>query len=90
MPSLEESFEFAAQMVQQYSQILNLKTSLRFRALYNQAKLGDASGPRPSIFSPIDRAMYDAWTKVRGMSKVDSMREFVKLASETFEKAANS
>ena len=50
---------------------------LEFYALYKQATEGDVSGKRPGMMDCVGRAKYDAWDKLKGMSKDDAMQQYV-------------
>jgi len=50
---------------------------LEFYALYKQATEGDVSGKRPGMMDFVGRAKYDAWDKLKGMSKEDAMQQYV-------------
>ncbi|MGF2734390.1 acyl-CoA-binding protein [Marinobacter sp. DUT-1] len=50
---------------------------LEFYALYKQATEGDVSGNRPGMMDFVGRAKYDAWDKLKGMSKEDAMQQYV-------------
>jgi diazepam-binding inhibitor (GABA receptor modulator, acyl-CoA-binding protein) len=46
-------------------------------AHYKQGSVGDASGKRPGAFDMINRAKYDAWAKLAGMSQEDAQAKYV-------------
>lgn len=46
-------------------------------AHFKQAKNGDVSGSRPGMMDMIGRAKYDAWAKLKGMSKADAESKYV-------------
>lgn len=50
---------------------------LEFYALYKQATEGDISGKRPGMMDFVGRAKFDAWEKLRGMSRDDAMQQYV-------------
>lgn len=50
---------------------------LRAYALFKQARAGDASGARPSLFDPTARAKFDAWAELRGMTSEKAMESYV-------------
>ncbi len=57
----------------------------RMYALYKQVTEGDVSGPRPGMLHLMQRMKYDARVKIKGMGRMDAMREYV----ETAEKLAD-
>ncbi|QSP95376.1 acyl-CoA-binding protein [Marinobacter salinisoli] len=50
---------------------------LEFYALYKQATEGDVSGKRPGMMDFVGRAKYDAWEKLKGLSKEDAMQQYI-------------
>ena len=61
---------------------------LQLYALYKQATEGDITGDRPGGFDFKANAKYDAWSKLRGKSHGDAMREYVELV-ERLEREAS-
>ncbi|MEI2776327.1 MAG: acyl-CoA-binding protein [Tetrasphaera sp.] len=55
-------------------------TKLALYGLYKQATKGDASGKRPGMFDLVGRAKYDAWAKLKGMSRQDAEAAYIKKA----------
>lgn len=53
-------------------------TRLKFYSLFKQGMNGDVQGNRPTMFSPVDRAKFDAWARHRGMSRATAKSEYVK------------
>eukprot|EP00931_Biecheleriopsis_adriatica_P079070 TRINITY_DN5248_c0_g1_i1.p1 TRINITY_DN5248_c0_g1~~TRINITY_DN5248_c0_g1_i1.p1 ORF type:complete len:484 (+),score=80.40 TRINITY_DN5248_c0_g1_i1:99-1550(+) len=62
----------------------NVETSkrLKLHALFKQATAGPASGSRPSVFEPSERAKWDAWAKLKSMDRRTAKREYCALVSE--------
>jgi diazepam-binding inhibitor (GABA receptor modulator, acyl-CoA-binding protein) len=54
---------------------------LELYAFYKQGTVGDVSGARPGMFDAMGkgRAKFDAWTKVKGLTKDDAMSKYVAL-----------
>ena len=50
---------------------------LKMYALFRQATDGDVSGKRPGMLDVIGRFKYDAWTRLKGTSKVDAMKRYI-------------
>lgn len=44
---------------------------------YKQGSEGDVSGKRPGMLDMVGRAKYDAWAKLKGMSKDDARSEYI-------------
>lgn len=47
---------------------------------YKQATEGDVHGDRPGLFDFKGGAKYDAWEKLRGLSREDAMQAYIGLA----------
>ena len=79
MPDLQKQFEAAANESKNLAERPDNDTLLRIYALYKQGSAGDAGGSRPGFTDMIGRAKYDAWAKVKGMSKEDAMTQYIAL-----------
>ena len=79
MPDLKKQFEAAAADSKNLSERPDNDTLLKIYALYKQGSAGDVEGRRPGFADMIGRAKYDAWDKVKGLSKDDAMRQYVDL-----------
>lgn len=55
---------------------------LELYALYKQATVGDVQGDRPGMMDIKGRAKYDAWAKVKGVSKEQARDRYVALVDE--------
>jgi diazepam-binding inhibitor (GABA receptor modulating acyl-CoA-binding protein) len=82
MSDLKGQFEKAAQEVQSLPKKPDNDTLLRLYALYKQATVGDAGGKRPGFTDPVGRAKYDAWEKIKGISKDQAMQQYIDLANK--------
>jgi diazepam-binding inhibitor (GABA receptor modulating acyl-CoA-binding protein) len=79
MSDLNEQFETAADSAQQLTERPDNADLLKLYALYKQATDGDVSGKRPGRLALVDRAKYDAWSGLSGMSSVDARQAYVDL-----------
>ena len=79
MSDLKKKFEAAAKAVKSLKDDPGNDAKLKLYALYKQGTEGDASGRRPGFTDMIGRAKFDAWAKVKGLSKDDAMKEYVAL-----------
>lgn len=79
MSDMKKKFEAAAQAVKQLKDDPGNDAKLKLYALYKQGSEGDASGRRPGFTDMIARAKFDAWTRVKGLSKDDAMKEYIVL-----------
>jgi diazepam-binding inhibitor (GABA receptor modulator, acyl-CoA-binding protein) len=75
---LKEKFEAAAAAAKQTKKRPDNATLLKLYSYYKQATEGDAKGDRPGGFDFVGGAKYDAWSKLKGMSKDDAMTNYVK------------
>lgn len=79
MADLAKEFAAAAEASKQLSKRPDNDTLLKIYSLYKQATVGDVTGDAPGGFDFVGRAKYDAWKAIKGMSKTDAMRAYVKL-----------
>ena len=77
MSDLDAQFEAAVSSVTARTADPGNEAKLRLYALYKQATVGDVSGRRPGITSPVGRAKYDAWASVSGLSAQEARRQYV-------------
>jgi acyl-CoA-binding protein len=80
--SLEEKFKQAAQAVQGLPKRPDNDTLLKLYALFKQGTAGDVSGKRPGFTDFVGQAKYDAWSKLKGMTKEKAMQEYVAAAQK--------
>lgn len=71
------ALEQAQHDVNTLSQKPNKDTLLFLYAHYKQATTGDASGNRPSMLDVIGRMKFDAWTKLKGISKTEAEARYI-------------
>lgn len=57
-------------------------TKLQFYSFFKQATVGDVQGDRPGMLSFEARAKYDAWAKLKGMSKEEAMQAYIDLMGD--------
>jgi 3-hydroxyacyl-CoA dehydrogenase len=55
---------------------------LKLYAFYKQATEGDVNGECPSIINMIERAKWQAWNAIKGMSKEQAMQGYLKVFTE--------
>ena len=79
MSDMKKKFEAAAQAVKDLKDDPGNDAKLKLYALYKQGTEGDASGRRPGFTDMIGRAKFDAWSKVKGLSKDEEMKEYIAL-----------
>jgi len=82
MDDLQERFTTAAQQALKLPHKPDNETLLKLYAFYKQAILGDVTGKRPSFTDLTGRAKYDAWTKVKGVTKDKAMQVYIDLVEK--------
>lgn len=81
MADLTKLFERAQQEVVELSEAPEMQDKLKLYALFKQANLGDVEGERPSTVNFVAQAKYDAWAKLKGLSKMDAMQQYIDLVN---------
>ncbi len=79
MSDLKKRFETAAKDVTKAKSDPGNDLKLRLYANFKQATDGDVAGDKPGFTDFVGRAKYDAWAKLKGMSKDDAMTAYIKL-----------
>jgi acyl-CoA-binding protein len=82
MNDLKSRFEAAAQEAQRLPKKPDNQTLLQLYAFYKQASVGDISGKRPGFMDMVGQAKYDAWSKMKGMTKEDAMQAYIDLVEK--------
>lgn len=71
------TLEQAQQDVNTLSKKPTSENLLFLYAHYKQATAGDISGNRPSMLDVIGRMKFDAWAKLKGISKTEAEARYV-------------
>ena len=79
---LRQQFEQAKQDVQALPERPDNDTLLRLYALYKQGAEGDVSGEKPGFFDFVGTAKYEAWSKLKGTTQDDAMRQYIDLVAK--------
>ena len=81
MSDLEQQFQQAVEKVRNAPADGDYKPSndekLRMYALFRQGQDGDVQGMRPGMLDPVGRFKYDAWAKIKGMSREEAMQAYI-------------
>ena len=77
-PDLRTQFEAAAAAAKQTKKRPDNAALLKLYSYYKQATEGDVAGDRPGGFDFVGGAKYDAWAKLKGMSKDEAMQSYIK------------
>lgn len=72
------AFEQAQKDVNTLSRKPDNADLLDLYALFKQASVGNVQGERPGMLNIAGRLKYDAWEKVKGMSRADAEAAYVK------------
>ena len=75
---LRTRFEAAAASAKQTKQRPDNATMLKLYSYYKQATEGDVQGTRPGGFDFVGGAKYDAWAKLKGISRDEAMTTYIK------------
>ena len=79
MAELRQQFEAASAAVLKAKKDPGNDLKLKLYAHYKQATEGDVKGEKPGFSDFVNRAKYEAWAKLKGMSADDAMKAYVKL-----------
>jgi acyl-CoA-binding protein len=79
MSDLDERFARAAEESKKLPKRPDDMTLLKLYSLYKQATTGNATGARPGLSDFVERAKFDAWSKLKGVSKEAAMKDYVDL-----------
>ena len=79
MSELVTLFEKAQTDVVQLNEAPDVQHKLKLYALFKQGTVGDVEGERPSAINFVAQAKYDAWAKVKGLSKEEAMQQYINL-----------
>jgi diazepam-binding inhibitor (GABA receptor modulating acyl-CoA-binding protein) len=79
MKDLQKKFDKASEDSKKLKERPDNETLLQLYSLFKQATSGDVEGKRPGFTDMVGRAKYDAWAKIKGMTKEDAMKRYVEL-----------
>ena len=77
MSDLKMQFEKALQDVKTLTKKPDLHDFAFLYSHFKQASEGDVKGARPGMLDMMGRGKYDAWAKLKGLSKDDAMKKYV-------------
>jgi len=75
---LAAKFEAATVAAKQTRKKPDNATLLKLYSYYKQATEGDVKGARPGGLDFVGGAKYDAWAKLKGISRDEAMTQYVK------------
>ena len=79
MSDLQKKFEKASKDVSKAETDPGNDMKLRLYAHFKQSTEGDVTGDKPGFTDFVGRAKYDAWAKLKGISKDAAMTAYIKL-----------
>ena len=80
---MKEEFEKAAADSKNLAAKPDNENLLQLYSLYKQSTQGDVSGEAPSNpFDFVNKAKYEAWSSLKGMSAGDAMQKYVELVNK--------
>lgn len=79
MSDLNERFEAAVAQSKNLSERPDNPTLLKIYALYKQASSGDNTEPKPSFSDMVNRAKWDAWSKLKGTEQDAARQQYIDL-----------
>ncbi|XP_038704545.1 acyl-CoA-binding protein-like [Tripterygium wilfordii] len=87
---LKEEFEEYAEKAKTLPPTTTDANKLILYGLYKQATVGPVNTGRPGMFSPKDRAKWDAWKAAEAKSKDEAMSDYITKVKQLQEEAAAS
>ena len=63
------------------------ETKLKFYSYFKQATVGPVVGTQPYFYQVVERAKWDAWKSVEGMSKEECMQAYIDEMKESIKPA---
>jgi diazepam-binding inhibitor (GABA receptor modulator, acyl-CoA-binding protein) len=79
---LKAKFEDAGARSKNLPERPSNEVMLQLYSLYKQGTEGDVNTERPSGFDFVGAAKYDAWEKLKGISKEDARNKYIALVNE--------
>lgn len=77
MADLKALFEKAQADIKTLTKRPGNDDMLALYSLFKQSSQGDVSGSRPGMLDMVGRAKYDAWAKIKGISKDTAMQQYI-------------
>nr|O22643.1 RecName: Full=Acyl-CoA-binding protein; Short=ACBP [Fritillaria agrestis]AAB86851.1 acyl-CoA-binding protein [Fritillaria agrestis] len=86
--ALKEEFEEHAVKAKTLPESTSNENKLILYGLYKQSTVGPVDTGRPGMFSPRERAKWDAWKAVEGKSKEEAMGDYITKVKQLLEESA--
>jgi diazepam-binding inhibitor (GABA receptor modulating acyl-CoA-binding protein) len=74
-----QQFERAALTAKSLPDKPDNTTLLKLYALYKQGSAGDVNGEKPGFIDFVGTAKYEAWSRLRGMTREQAQQNYVEL-----------
>jgi acyl-CoA-binding protein len=75
---LKARFDAAVASAKQTKKKPDNATLLKLYSYFKQASVGDVAGERPGGFDFVAGAKFDAWSKLKGMSRDEAMENYIR------------
>ena len=82
MTDINPRFEQAASAAKTLPEKPDNDTLLQLYALFKQASSGDVSGEKPGFFDFVAAAKYEAWERLKGLSRDDAGQQYIDLVKK--------
>lgn len=82
MSDLKALFEQAQKDVKTLTKKPSNEDLLTLYSLFKQASDGDVKGARPGMLDMVGRAKYDAWSKLKGTSADQAMKNYLSVVNK--------
>ncbi|XP_075238019.1 acyl-CoA binding protein 1 isoform X2 [Lycorma delicatula] len=80
--SLDDDFKTAAESVKNLTSTPSNEELLEIYALYKQGNDGDCNTSKPGMLDFKGKSKWDAWNKIKGMSKDDAKKQYINKVKE--------
>lgn len=83
--TLDEQFNAAVEYVRQTPTTTPISndTKLLYYAYFKQATIGDVNTAQPGMFSFKERAKWDSWNALKGMSRDQAKSQYIRMIHES-------
>ncbi|ORX88034.1 ankyrin [Anaeromyces robustus] len=80
---LEKQFEAASNYIKSQKEFtIDNDTLLKFYGYYKIITIGNCETKRPGVFDFVNRAKWDSWNSMNGMTKEEAMQKYIDLVIE--------
>ncbi|KAG4086376.1 acyl CoA binding protein-domain-containing protein [Neocallimastix lanati (nom. inval.)] len=81
--NLKDKFEAASNYIKSQKEfIIDSDTQLKFYGYYKIITVGNCDTKRPGMFDFVNRAKWDSWNSMNGMTKEEAMKNYIDLVIE--------